>query len=660
MAGIQSFFATIMAVLQLALQVGGIAPLSKDPIDYGGDPYYGAENITEWLTLADNGASEYKIILPAAPKPTESEGARQLQAYFEQISGVALPIETEGAVSAKEIHIGATQAAIAQFGSALDTLKPEGFIKKVAGEKVFMACKDDEATQNRGTLYAVCSFIEEQLGVRWFSPKLTTVPKNALVRIDAKLDSTQNPGIGFRDLYWGVVYRDAEWKVHNKVNGPSGTQMKEQFGGYISYAINAHSLQELVPDSLFASQPELFSYRTEIGGRNTQQRCLTNPNVLQITIENARKYMAGDPNATLLSVTQLDNQEYCQCENCKAEAERLGGQSGLMVWFVNQVARAMKDDFPNVTFDTFAYQYTRHAPTVLVTGENGNVADPNVCIRLCSIECCFAHPLEECGHERGESLSDYVKDIPSSFAQDMQNWQKFTSQIYIWNYSVNFLNSMLPFPNFQVLSPNTQYFADNKVMGVFDEGTFSSDSTEFYDMRAYVQGKLLWDPNADVEYHMMDFMKAWYGEESAGYIKEYIDKITRKTVETSHLFCFNWHYQNTFLRIWDTLPMDCLWDKAEKAAPSDWQLDNIKRSRLQLRVYKADMMVGEFFPLNPFRISENKKLYNDVVDLGLKRWGEFDPILTPLSGIDWLFGPVEWADIDTMFWNKGKTYEPLK
>ena len=651
MAALASFLATAMAVLQLAFLVGVPPALGKEPIDYGGDYYYDTKGVTNWLTLAQGGASGYQIVVPAgaATGDTEWEGARQLQDYFERLSGAALPIVTDSEiVQQKEICIGGTNRG----GPATAGLKPEGFVKKADGEMVFLAGKDA-----RGTLYAVFSFLEEQLGVRWFTPELTVVPpRSDLVRIDAALDDKQEPVFEYRDDYWSVAF-DRDWSAHNKLNSLNVGDLSS-YGGGVGYAMFAHSLEWLVPDTLYDGDPALFSWRIDQGARTKAQRCLTNPDVLDITVANARARLSGPDDDRILSITQLDNGDYCQCENCEREAARLGGQSGLMVWFVNQVARALGGAFPKVVFDTFAYQYTRRPPTVLVPGPDGNVAEPNVCVRLCSIECCFAHPLEKCGHERDESLTDYVKDIPSTFAQDIAGWQKYCQRLYIWDYVTNFLNSMLPFPNFQVLGPNLQYFARNHVQGVFAEGLYNGRVGEFNEMRAYVLAKLLWDPNADTEAHMMDFMTAYYGAKAAPFLKEYLDIITRKTVKTSHLFCFNWHYQNTFLRLWDTLPMDRLWDKAEKAAENQWQLDNIRRSRLSLRVYKADMLVGEFFPLNPCRIAENKKLFSDILALDITRWSEFDPIVQP-EGLDWLMRPVEWSDPTGLPWNKGKVYKPI-
>ena len=82
-----------------------------------------------------------------------------------------------------------------------------------------------------------------------------------------------------------------------------------------------------------------------------------------------------------MSLTQHDNQKYCECENCKALDEANGSHAGTMITFVNTVAERVKaaGDYDNVVFDTFAYQYTRKAPTAVVPRED-------VIVRLCSIE----------------------------------------------------------------------------------------------------------------------------------------------------------------------------------------------------------------------------------------------------------------------------------
>ena len=52
-------------------------------------------------------------------------------------------------------------------------------------------------------------------------------------------------------------------------------------------------------------------------------------------------------------------------------------------------------------------------------------------VRLCSIECCFGHPLESCslsGTEGGQG----------SFTADLEGWSAISNRLHIWDYTANF------------------------------------------------------------------------------------------------------------------------------------------------------------------------------------------------------------------------------
>ena len=72
---------------------------------------------------------------------------------------------------------------------------------------------------------------------------------------------------------------------------------------------------------------------------------------------------------------------------------------GTLLRFVNAVADAVAERYPDVLVDTLAYQYTRNVPKLTRPRRN-------VIIRLCSIECCFRHPLtdETCPENRSTAL----------------------------------------------------------------------------------------------------------------------------------------------------------------------------------------------------------------------------------------------------------------
>ncbi|MDR1630461.1 MAG: DUF4838 domain-containing protein [Oscillospiraceae bacterium] len=628
---IKAWFLAVFAVLQNFFIMVGVLPMGTPHVEYGGTPYE-AQVIAEPMAIVENGGSDYKIVVSESASASEVTAANELQTYIAQISGCTLPIVPDTApVTEHEICVGLTSREGEYYTLDRGGLGDEGFVLKVFDERLVIA-----GGALRGTLYGVYTFLEERLGCRWFTPELSVIPENSDIIIDKQLDDKQVPIFEYRDDFWTAV-QDAPFKAKQKLNSSAMNiaPLGEEYGGGVSYADFAHSMERLVPDSLFDTHPEYFSYRESEGKRTTRQRCLTNPDVLALTIETARNTLNANPSAKIMSITQNDNQDYCQCENCKAMDEQYGGPSGTNIWFVNAVAEALEEEFPNVQFDTFAYQYTRSAPT-------GIAPRDNVIVRLCSIECCFAHPLSECGHERHEDLLETVADKPSTFAADIEGWSAISNTLYVWDYTTNFREYMLPFPNLHVLSANMQYFAENNVKGVFEQGNHTGGkSGEFGELRAYIIAKLLWDPYADVEYHMTDFMKAYYGEEAAGYIKDYIDLITYKVKELSHLFIFNRSNEVFTLSRKEAQKADALWKAAlESSDITEQQRLNIERSELSYRYFKGCVFLSEFSLLNPNRVKENEKLYNDIKDHGIARLTEW----TDLSGSpSFLLRPSDWS-----------------
>jgi len=586
-------------------------------IDYGGTPYV-APAITDWLILVNSGASDYVIIKGAACSPSETTAAAELQKYIAQISGKTLELKTDATqVAAHEIIVGKTnRESESTFTVDRAALGDEGFMVKAVGEKLVIA-----GGELRGTLYGVYTFLEQDLGCRWFTPSVSVIPNKSTVKIDATLNYTQKPVFEYRYQDWNCTL-DETWRVKQKMN--EGADYPE-YGGTLFYANGCHSMSSLLPDTYFDKYPEYFSYREDKDARTLDQRCLTNPKVLEIVTQSVKDALLASPRARIVSITQNDNGGYCQCDNCKAMDKLYGGPSGTNIWFVNQVAAALEGEFPNVEFDTFAYQYTRTPPKNIVPRDN-------VIVRLCSIECCFSHPLEECGITRIRSENRLDKfpfieldsrrartaDTDSAFASDIKGWSAICKNLYVWDYTTNFMMYLNIFANFQVLQPNMQFFAENNVKGVFEEGNAASVSGEFGELRAYILAKLLWDPNADVEYLMDDFLQGYYGEDSAKYIKEYIDIITNKTLNThQHIYIFQWQYEGLYFTPAERKHIDALWDKAEANAGNAAQLERIRRSRLSFRQYKANLFMDEFSLLNINRPKENEKLYNDIKSLGI-------------------------------------------
>ena len=446
--------------------------------------------------LFEDGKSDYSIVLCADASVSEQTAAKELQYYLEQIGGAVLPIISNDQLvdGQRHIFIGFDE----EYGAHCDVECPgsndEGYTYRSVGKNIWIY-----GGKQRGTMYGVYSFLENEFGVRWYTKDYTKIPKVEKWCFK-KLYCSERPFIDYRHILYRNVEWNEKWPAYNKCN-TSWAASDNEYGGLTAYW-NAHTMGQFIsPEEYFHQHPEYFSLRD---GKRTPhtQLCLSNPEVLQICIEKMKKTIADNPLYWVYSLSQNDNQFPCQCDECRAIEEQYGGHSGLVVWFVNQVADAIKPLYPDKYIGTFAYQYTRQAPT-------GIVPRDNVVIRLCSIECCFAHPLEECEHNR-------------SFIADIEKWSRVAPNLYIWDYVVNFRQYVAPFPNFGVLANNIKTFKKYNAIGIMEQAQYQSLGGEFSDLKAWVLSKLLWNPNLDTQALVAQFIEDYYGE-AAPYVQQYFN-----------------------------------------------------------------------------------------------------------------------------------------
>lgn len=401
----------------------------------------------------------------------------------------------------------------------------------------------------RGLLYAVYGLLES-LGWRWYTPEIRRVPKQKKIILEA-LCRTESPAFEFRDM-WVWDDHDPLWWSRNRMNGWY-TPVPEYMGGHNNYAGFVHTFSLLLsPDEFFGTHPEYFS---EIGGlrkKDGVQLCLTNPDVLKIVTAHVIELMKQHPTVTIFSVSQNDNQSYCDCSACHAVAEEEGSQSGLMIRFVNGVAAETSKLFPAKLIDTLAYQYTLDAP-------RHAIPHPNVRVRICSIGCCQGHGYGTCDHK--ESMR---------FMRAFEGWRQRTKQMYVWHYATNFLNYLLPMPDFDELNANLKLYKQLDVHGVFVQGMGEEGGGgESMALRGYVLSKLLWNPDQDVWPLVDEFLQAVYGE-AGPKVRDYLNILHErvKADRTLHPSL----YDSTGLRLFDEdvmAPADAALAEAEKLAKGE-------------------------------------------------------------------------------------------
>lgn len=469
-------------------------------------PFAGGKRMEH--VLFASGESDYQIAL--APDASESEkwAAEELQHWIKEISGAELPIVIfKEKMSQPHIMVGFRKDIPGFFGfsSPRPDANDEAYTYGNVGRNIYIW-----GGQARGTMYGVMSFLENELGCRWYTPQVSFVPKKERFVFDF-LYHHEEPALRVRNDFYYEAFEPI-WAARNKING--AMNYREQPGGVESYWA-VHTFYPLMPpEEFFPTHPEYYSM---LEGKRTWERaqlCLTNPDVLKIMIERVKKTMREKPEYLIYSVSQNDWRNPCQCDNCQAIAQKEGSESGPLIWFVNQVAEAVAGDFPDKFIGTLAYQYTRKPCKNLRPRDN-------VVIRLCSIECCFAHDFHSCPEN-------------AYFIADLEGWAAIAPHLYIWDYVVNFSHYIQPYPNFPVLKPNIIAFRDNKAIGIMEQAAYQSRGGEFAELRAYVISKLLWNPEKEVDPIINDFMVGYYGR-SGQFVRQYYDLLHGRVTPETHI-----------------------------------------------------------------------------------------------------------------------------
>ena len=470
------------------------------------------------LVLADHGQSHYKIVIARDASPTVKHAAHELAEDLMQISGAALPVVNENP-RGPAIFVGASPFLPSGFRKVrLQALPEEGFVVHVDRRNLFLAGHDD-----RGTLYAVYSFLEDCLGARWYAPDATILPHQDVVRVP-NLNETREPAFSYRDTDEAIVFGNALWDAHLKLNGVSVPDQAD-LGGINRLFNGAENFYSLVPPSrYFADHPDYYSLVE--GKRKSSpdsQLCLSNPGVFKVVVDALVAEAQANPKELTLGLSPNDAREgSCQCDACRAADAKFGCPAGTLLDFVNRVAAAVQAALPDrkIWVETLAYQYTEKAPMA------GTIAPANnVLVCLAPIYACDGHPLasDPQNKKSNEALLAWNKVAPG--------------HLQVWHYVTNFAHYLQPYPDWDELAADMAYYRANGVSGMFCEGDYQGNC-ELQAMHTWVMAHLFWNPHQDVWALVRDFCDGYYGKAGGdlyAYLRLFHDRLQQPDIHL-HLY----------------------------------------------------------------------------------------------------------------------------
>ena len=539
------------------------------------------------LSIVKHQETEYYIVTSQFADRAELYAASELQKYLYESLNVYIPYFSDRCLKrGKEIYIGKTARDIGK-NLSFEDVGEEGFVIQTLDNQELLIA----GNSGRGTLYGVYAFLEKFLGFRRFSKDVERINHGENLEIEP-CRIVENPAFEYRDVYTRTGWH-TEFAVKNRLNGSVAVIPKEM-GGKTGFFNSHHSFFDLVPPKFYAeAHPEYYSQNA--GEESGKQLCLSNPDVYDIARKQLVQWIVHNPECRVFSVGQNDNGGYCRCEKCRKTDEENGGPSGSVIAFVNKLARSIKNEYPHVLLHTFAYRYSRKAPAALKV-------EDNVIVRLCNIECERAIPFEK--QAQASENEKGVKEA-KEFLKNVKEWSAICKRLYVWDYTVNYNHYLLPLLPLHVFAENIKTYRQSGVQGVLMEGNFSyGGDANMGDLKTYVLSKLLWNPDADVDGLIDEYLNGVFGK-GAGYLKEYVS-LMENAVTGKHTNIYDGN-KNEYISEELIQKADALFQKAVSA-----ETDPVIKERIEKEALAADYLKTVYTENREERAKKADELYQKL------------------------------------------------
>ena len=466
--------------------------------------------------LVKDGATDYRIVIPASATSWQTTAAAELTTFFKQATGITLETITddqaEYSSQAEYLSIGQNKLFAAAGLTADERFLNSGYMIVTQGNSVYLA------GGQYGDLYAVYEFLRQQFGFECYAVDEISLETNVRNKKLLVFDVLDIPDIDLRVQNWGEARFNAAYS--QRLRMVSFDDVWINLGG-----VTFHNFFEAVPPETYgAEHPEWFS-------SDGKQLCLTRDadGLAAVVIEKIKAEIEANPNASAITFTPEDANTWCTCDSCNEMLEQYGTDSASYIKFVNRVAQEidqwLKVEHPgrDVTIAVFAYYRTETAPVTRAQDGSYTAQDETV-VPADNVAVLYA-PIYANYHY------DFFGSENSRYADIMKQWSALTDTVYLWTYSTYFGNYLLPYDNFNSMQGVYQFAYESGARYMFDQGQYNQTtvSTDWGRLKLYLGSKLQWD----CQLNMRELIEDWfdnYFKDAAEPMLEFFD--TQRTYYT--------------------------------------------------------------------------------------------------------------------------------
>jgi len=441
------------------------------------------------ITIVRDGRAQACIVLKPGAHALEREAADDLRWAVREASGVALEIRESAPAGDGQIPICIGSAALDHGGKAqaslLAKLPYDGAVVDAKPDGIAIAGPTPVGTAN-----GVATVLLEDIGVRTYYPEppFTIVPKAKDITVGSR---TVRPAFAYR-VWSGLVGRDAA--AYRRRNRLTDSRIPVPHFGF------GHNLANFISTAKHGKDhPEYFAFREgarQPRGTNagdTTQPCFTNPDVIRLTIEAARRHFDKHPERDTFSLCVNDNARYCECEACAALDKPyrdlpVGRQYCESYYdYVSKVADAIAQSHPGRFLGVYAYWNVERPP------RNRKRLPDNVIVALTQ-----------------DILQHYDPDYREKDRSLIRAWKSYARHLNTYVYYG--LGWFTPRTSPRLVAEDLRFAAQNGVEAIYCE---SYPFWAWCGPMHYVAARLQWDVNADTDAILNEFHRDCFGEAAA-------------------------------------------------------------------------------------------------------------------------------------------------
>ena len=446
---------------------------------------------TKPFRLASGGKTAFTITVPDDAIPAEKTAARELQEHLKQMTGADFTVVSASDFGGgpriavgfqKGLPVGLAETKHQHLGSEELVIDSEGDTLLLAGGRP------------RGALYATYEFLES-LGVRWYTPKETLIPSRPELSLVVKSERYTSPFRSRTNVPGNG--QTAEWYARNRMNSMLvWNNPGEEYGGGVRQGPDMHTLWRLMSPDIFKTHPEwaaMVDGKRQINHANNHWGvCLTNSQLQDFIVARTMDWLRKTPGVTDVWFGQNDGSPFCTCKTCQTFYDEHGGAPSSIICFVlNKLADVVAAEFPNVRVKTLAYSWSLTPPTNITLRDN-------VIVMLCASFNWF---------------SELGKDEDTmTFISDVAEWKKVGSEFEAYLYSHPTDDFWFPAACLYNQARNIRHINELGIKSIHQEIFGSKFGGEFVHLFAWVNTRMMWRPDSDVESLVQDFCRGYYGE----------------------------------------------------------------------------------------------------------------------------------------------------